>query len=56
MSRFKNETIARLMDCGKVFHAYVDELPPPPKDATEARRTRAPTEDYRVPFSIYMEE
>ena len=30
--------------------------PPPPKDATEARRTRAATEDYRVPFSIYMEE
>ena len=29
---------------------------PPPKDATEARRTRAVTEDYRVPFSIYMEE
>ena len=36
--------------------AAVDELPPPPKDATEARRTRAVTEDYRVPFSIYMEE
>ena len=32
------------------------ELPPPPKDATEARPTRAPTEDYRVPFSIYMED
>lgn len=56
VSRFKNETIARLMDYGKVFHAYVDELPPPPKDATEARRTRAVTEDYRVSFSIYMEE
>ena len=56
VTRFKNETIARLMDYGKVFHAYIDELPDPPKDATEARRTRAPTEDYKLPFSIYMDE
>jgi len=56
VTRFKNETIARLMDCGKVFHAYVDEPPEPPKDATEYRRTRAVTEDYRLPFSIYMED
>ena len=56
VTRFKNETIARLMDCGKVFHAYVDEPPEPPKDATEYRRTRAQTEDYRIPFSIYMED
>ena len=56
VTRFKNETIARLMDCGKVFHAYVDEPPEPPKDATEYRRTRAKTEDYRLPFSIYMED
>lgn len=56
VSRFKNETIARLMDQGKVFHAYVDDPPAPPKDATEARRTRTGTEDYRLPFSIYMED
>lgn len=56
VTRFKNETIARLMDYGKVFHAYVDEPPEPPKDATEARRTRAATEDYRLPFSIYMDD
>lgn len=56
VTRFKNETIARLMDCGKVFHAYVDEPPEPPKDDTEERRTRTMTEDYRLPFSIYMEE
>ena len=56
VTRFKNETIARLMDYGKVFHAYIDELPDPPKDAAEARRTRAPTEDYKLPFSIYMDE
>lgn len=56
VTRFKNETIARLMDYGKVFHAYVDEPPKPPKDATEARRTRTPTENYQLPFSVYMEE
>ncbi|MGN1047326.1 MAG: HIRAN domain-containing protein [Eubacteriales bacterium] len=56
VTRFKNETIARLMDYGKVFHAYVDEPPEPPKDATEARRTRTPTEDYKLPFSIYMDD
>lgn len=56
VTRFKNETIARLMDYGKVFHAYVDEPPEPPKDATEARRTRTPTENYKLPFSIYMDD
>lgn len=56
ITRFKNETIARLMDLGKVFHAYVDEPPPPPKDADEARRTRTDTEDYRLPFSVYMDD
>lgn len=56
VTRFKNETIARLMDYGKVFHAYVDEPPEPPKDATEARRTRTSTENYLLPFSIYMED
>ena len=59
VTRFKNETIARLMDCGKVFHAYVDEPPVPPKDWVEARevyRSRAGTENYTLPFSIYMED
>jgi hypothetical protein len=42
------------MDCGKVFRAYVDEPKAPPKDATEARRTVAPTENYKLPMSIYM--
>lgn len=56
ITRFKNETIARLMDLGKVFHAYVDEPPEPPKDEVEERRTRAWTENYDLPFSVYMEE
>lgn len=55
ITRFKNETIARLMDYGKKFCAYVDEAPPEPADETERRRTRAPTENFRVPLSIYME-
>lgn len=55
ITRFKNETIARLMDYGKKFYAYVDEPPEPPKDSTERRRTVAPTEDYKIPFSVYME-
>lgn len=56
VTRFKNETIARLMDHGKVFHAFVDEQPEPPKDSTEYRRTIAPTEDYKLPISIYMDD
>lgn len=56
ITRFKNETIARLMDYGKKFTAIVDEKPAEPKDATERRRTRAGTENYAVPFSVYMEE
>ena len=56
VTRFKNETIARLMDHGKVFHAYVDEPPEPPKNETEERRTRTMTEDYHLPFSIYMDD
>ncbi|MCR5484681.1 MAG: HIRAN domain-containing protein [Clostridiales bacterium] len=56
ITRFKNETIARLMDYGKVFHAYVDEPRERPKDETEERRTVAPTENFALPFSIYMDD
>ena len=56
ITRFKNETIARLMDYGKKFVAYVDEPPEPPKDETERRRTHTPTENFDLPFSVYMEE
>ena len=56
VTRYKSETIARLMDEGKVFHAFVDEPPEPPKDETEQRRTRTWTENYRLPFSVYMED
>ena len=56
VTRFKNETIARLMDEGKVFHAYVDEPPAPSGDSLQERRERAATENFRLPFSIYMED
>ena len=56
VTRFKNETIARLMDHGKVFHAYVDEQPDEPEDFATLRRTRARTENYKLPFSIYMDD
>lgn len=56
ISRFKNETVSRLMDLGKVFHAYVDEKRVLPDDPTQYRRTVAPTERLEVPFSVYMED
>ena len=56
VTRFKNETIARLMDLGKVFHAFVDELPDDDEDETDSRHDPTPTENLSVPFSVYMEE
>lgn len=56
VTRFKNETISRLMDLGKKFVAIVDEKREPPADPVERRRTCAPTEGFEVPFSIYLEE
>ena len=56
VTRFKNETIARLMDEGKVFQAYVDEPADPPEGDQQLRFHRAATENYKLPFSIYMED
>lgn len=61
ISRFKNETIARLMDAGKKFVAVVDD---PETDAVakeikekELRRNQhAPTENMAVPISVYLVE
>ena len=61
ISRFKNETIARLMDAGKKFIGVVDN---PEVDAVakgtvekELRRShRAPTENMALPFSVYLIE
>ncbi len=61
VSRFKNETIARLMDAGKKFIGVVDE--PEAGNAAEEiaieeqrRGRRAPTENMALPFSIYLIE
>ena len=41
VTRYKNETIARLMDCGKKFIAIVDEFP---KAEELAKKNLTPTE------------
>lgn len=53
VTRYKNETIARLMDAGHVFHAFVEnecqvnfQVP---------KEQRAFTENFDVPYSIWME-
>lgn len=56
MSRFKNETVARLMDAGKKFIAVVDD-PAEHLYTDNDRRTRsAPTENMAIPFSVYLVE
>ena len=56
ITRYKNETIARLMDCGKVFRAFVDELPDDDDNEDDPRRRPTPTENFQLAFSVYMEE
>jgi len=61
ITRFKNETIARLMDAGKKFIGVVDD-PATDAEAKEIvdkelrRNRRAPTENMAIPFSIYLVE
>ena len=56
ISRFKNETIARLMDAGKKFVAITDD-PSKVEDIDEHRRRKvAPTENMGIPVSIYLVE
>lgn len=52
ITRYKNETIARLMDCGKKFIAIVDE---PREETDDKRHRKAPTER-GVPVSVYLLE
>ena len=52
VTRYKNETIARLMDCGKKFIAIVDEPREPNK---KENQNQAPTER-GIPVSIYLVE
>ena len=56
VTRFKNEAIARLMDCGKRFFAFVDEPPGPSSMEAKAADRGLTTEDFTLPFSIYLED
>lgn len=61
ITRFKNETIARLMDAGKKFVGVVDELEKDKKGKKgvkkdDKRHRLAPTENMNLPLSIYMIE
>ena len=57
ISRFKNETIARLMDAGKRFIAIVDdpadEIQKDTKKPWKGNRF-ATTENMALPFSVYL--
>lgn len=52
LTRYKNEAIARLMDCGKKFIAIVDE---PSEKTNDKRHKNAPTES-GIAISVYMLE
>ena len=52
LTRYKNETIARLMDSGFVFKAVIEDI----SDAAPQipAQNRAITEDYILPLSVWM--
>ena len=61
VSRYKNETIARLMDVGKKFIAVVDDPAQETLEASEKGEEYQPrkiafTENMSLPFSVYMIE
>lgn len=59
MSRFKNETIARLMDAGKKFIGVADDPAEQEEEdilSGKHRSRRAPTENMAIPFSVYLIE
>ena len=61
ITRFKNETIARLMDAGKKFIGIVDDIATDEEarrilEEEEMRSRRAPTENMSVPVSVYLVE
>jgi len=53
MTRYKNETIARLMDEGYTFHAIVESRKKTNYRVPEEQRTF--TENYTIPYSVWME-
>lgn len=54
ITRFKNETIARMMDHGHKFQAFVESAEETGKEIPEDRQ--AFTEQMRLPFSIWRVE
>ena len=55
VTRFKNEAIARMMDCGKRFFAFVDQADDQPEQV-KSKDIRRTTENFSLPFSIYLED
>lgn len=61
ITRFKNETISRLMDAGKRFIGVVDdpevdEVAREIVEKEQRRSHRAPTENMALPLSVYLIE
>ena len=57
LPRYKNQTVARLMDLGRQFNAYIAEPVEYPEDSDEFRRNYSPTEHSdQPPLEIYMVE
>jgi len=52
LTRFKNETIARLMDSGFIFKAVIEDLST--AEPQFPPQNRAITEDYILPLSVWM--
>ena len=52
VTRYKNETIARMMDRGHIFEARVEDKRNPESQASESKKTL--TEQYLLPFSIWL--
>lgn len=52
VTRHKNEAIARLMDSGYVFSAYVEDIND--EQTQKQFKDRAVTENYCLPYSIWM--
>ncbi len=53
MTRYKNETIARLMDVGYTFHAFVETRKKSNYQVPDEQR--AYTENFVIPYSVWME-
>ena len=52
ITRYKNETIARMMDHGHTFEAQVESIRHEESQESEQRKTY--TEQYLLPFSVWL--